>query len=123
MASAVKLSDEIVELARSEGKLMKRSIAGQVEYWATLGRRLETSGILDFERVHAVLAGQGSVESLSPEEDALYLDLLTDELEALDGSDTQVIRALEAGGHPIAGENAEGELVIEPPSLAGRKLA
>jgi len=37
----VKLSDVLVLDARLTGKIAERSIAGQIEYWANLGRALE----------------------------------------------------------------------------------
>ena len=46
MPSAVKLSDEIVAVARKEALVMKRSIAGQVEFWAQLGRSVEAAGLI-----------------------------------------------------------------------------
>lgn len=41
MPQPVKLSDELVLNARLAGESLQRSIAGQVEYWATLGRSVE----------------------------------------------------------------------------------
>jgi hypothetical protein len=41
MSQPVKLSDGLVLDARMTGELLERSIAGQVEYWANLGRALE----------------------------------------------------------------------------------
>jgi hypothetical protein len=41
MGQPVKLSDELVLDARVAGKAGERSIAGQIEYWARLGRALE----------------------------------------------------------------------------------
>src|SRR5687768_152256 len=38
MGQPVKLSDKIVVDARVAGELSERSIAGQIEYWARLGR-------------------------------------------------------------------------------------
>ncbi len=112
MPSAVKLSDKFVEIARSEAKLMKRSIAGQVEYWATLGRTVEASGALSLEDVRSLLQGTGSVQGLTPVDAALYLELLGGELESLDGSDRGIILELEEGQHPIAGEDEHGRLVV-----------
>ncbi len=112
MPSAVKLSDAIVTLARREAKLMKRSIAGQVEYWAELGRSVEAAGLLDYSRVRAALAGEDSVHGLKPAETKLYLELLGHTLEDLDGSDTRRIRELERAGHPIAGEDEDGKLTV-----------
>ena len=41
MSQPVKLSDALVLDARLAGELMERSIAGQVEFWARLGRSIE----------------------------------------------------------------------------------
>lgn len=41
VSQPVKLSDELVLDARLAGKAFGRSISGQVEYWAKLGRALE----------------------------------------------------------------------------------
>jgi hypothetical protein len=49
MSQPVKLSDALVLDARLAGDVMERSIAGQVEFWARLGRSIET--LLDGERV------------------------------------------------------------------------
>ena len=42
MSQPVKLSDGLVLDARIAGDAMERSIAGQVEFWARLGRSVET---------------------------------------------------------------------------------
>jgi hypothetical protein len=41
MSQPVKLSDEIVLDARLIGEIAQRSIAGQIEFWAHLGRAIE----------------------------------------------------------------------------------
>ena len=41
MSQPVKLSDALVLDARVAGKAVERSIAGQVEFWAKLGRAIE----------------------------------------------------------------------------------
>src|ERR1700728_3596211 len=41
MSQPVKLSDALVLHARITGELVERSIAGQVEFWARLGRSIE----------------------------------------------------------------------------------
>src|SRR5438094_9951242 len=38
----VKLSDELVESAREEAATTDRSITGQIEHWAKIGRSVET---------------------------------------------------------------------------------
>jgi len=41
MGQPVKLSDELVDDARAVGPGSQRSIAGQIEFWAALGRSIE----------------------------------------------------------------------------------
>jgi hypothetical protein len=41
MGQPVKLSDALVMEARIAGEAMQRSIAGQVEFWASLGMKME----------------------------------------------------------------------------------
>jgi len=41
MGQPVKLSDELVNEARIAGATLQRSIAGQVEFWASLGKAME----------------------------------------------------------------------------------
>jgi hypothetical protein len=42
MSQPVKLSDALVLAARLAGEVQERSIAGQVEFWAKLGRSVES---------------------------------------------------------------------------------
>ena len=41
MGQPVKLSDGLVMEARLVGEVMERSIAGQIEFWASLGKQME----------------------------------------------------------------------------------
>ena len=41
MSQSVKLSDELVLEARTVGAIARRSIAGQVEFWARLGKSIK----------------------------------------------------------------------------------
>lgn len=41
MSQPVKLSDQLVLDARLTGRISERSIAGQIEYWAKMGRAIE----------------------------------------------------------------------------------
>ncbi len=62
MSQPVKLSDNLVLDARLTGQVAERSIAGQIEFWAGLGRSLEW-----LMRGHEVLAlrKSGGLRSLS----------------------------------------------------------
>ena len=43
--TSVKLAAALVDDARAAALTMRRSVASQIEYWATLGRSLETAGL------------------------------------------------------------------------------
>jgi hypothetical protein len=58
MSQPVKLSDALVLDARIAGKAQERSIAGQVEFWAKLGRAVEL--LLDGRQVLALRRNAGA---------------------------------------------------------------
>ncbi len=60
---SVKLPATLVDKARDAAQPMRRSVASQIEYWATLGRALE----------HAGLSTQDSQALIAREESAAYL--------------------------------------------------
>src|SRR5688572_3663937 len=41
MAQSIRVSDDLYEMARHEAGLMHRSVAQQIEHWASLGQALE----------------------------------------------------------------------------------
>jgi hypothetical protein len=61
MSQPVKLSDKLVLEARTVGGIAERSIAGQVEFWARLGKSIEP--LLRGDRALA-LKRSGAVRSL-----------------------------------------------------------
>jgi len=61
MSQPVKLSDGLVMEARAAGESMERSIAGQVEFWARLGKALEP--VLTGQQMR-VLGRPASVEAV-----------------------------------------------------------
>ena len=52
--SSVKLPASLVQQARSAAQPLRRSVAGQIEYWATLGRVVEHSGLTAQEARSAI---------------------------------------------------------------------
>jgi hypothetical protein len=62
MSQPVKLSDSLVLDARLAGELTERSIAGQVEFWARLGRSIEL--LLEGQQV-LMLSRNAAVRPLS----------------------------------------------------------
>ena len=62
MSQPVKVSDALLLDARVAGEIVERSIAGQIEFWAKIGRALEP--LLRGDHVLA-LCRSGEVKSLS----------------------------------------------------------
>jgi hypothetical protein len=54
---SVKLPAALVNHAKEAAQTMRRSVASQVEYWATLGRALEQAGLTANDS-HALIARQ-----------------------------------------------------------------
>lgn len=107
MPTAIKISDEFVRLARSEGEIMGRSIAGQVEHWARLGRAIERAPGFGYERIRAVLSARASFDDLTADEQDVALGELEAHLEDLPRDrDAAFFASLRAAGVPIHGERA-----------------
>jgi hypothetical protein len=109
--AAIKLSDRFVNLARSEGRVMGRSIAGQVEHWARLGRAVERSSAFGYERIRSVLSARDSFDDLTADEQAVALAELDAYLEELPREqDAGFFAKLRAAGAPIHGEHGRGSV-------------
>ena len=55
MATAVKLSESIVFEAKIMSKALNRSVAGQIEHWARIGRIAEENPDLTYEFIKNIL--------------------------------------------------------------------
>ena len=63
MATAVKLSDTIVSEAKIMSKAVNRSVAGQIEHWARIGRIAEENPDLTYEFIKNILIAQQEARS------------------------------------------------------------
>jgi hypothetical protein len=63
MATAVKLSENIVSEAKIISKALNRSIAGQIEHWAKIGRIAEENPDLTYELIKNILISQQEVQA------------------------------------------------------------
>ena len=63
MPSAVKISDELIAQARIKSKIFKRSIAGQIEYWAQIGKIVEENPDLRLPFIQYVLLGKEQIRA------------------------------------------------------------
>ena len=104
--SSVKLPSALVAQARDAAQPMRRSVAGQVEYWATLGRIVEHSGLTAQEAQTAIAnyeAAARRTRAAQPEPpsqaDALLAQFMTAEA---DGSLAQRVREVMASNRSKA---------------------
>ncbi len=63
MPTAVKISDELIVQARIKSKIFKRSIAGQIEYWAQIGKIVEENPDLPLPFIQDVLLGKEQIRT------------------------------------------------------------
>lgn len=96
MTQPVRLSAALVQEARTTGQTMERSIAGQIEYWARLGRAVE--GTLRLEQLQA-LKKRGDLQALET--------ALADS----DENRAKVQAHLDARPYPHFERSAEGHLI------------
>jgi hypothetical protein len=94
--ASVKLPTALVEQAREAAQPLRRSAAGQIEYWATLGRVVEHSGLTVQEARAAIECYEAAARKARPS--AQGSDAQADELIArfmtveADGSLAQRVR-------------------------------
>jgi len=63
MATAVKVSDDLFEKAKIKSKIFKRSIAGQIEYWAKIGQMIEENPELPLPFIQDILVGREQIKA------------------------------------------------------------
>ena len=62
MSIAVRISDDLVKKERSRSRVLKRSLAGQIEYWAKIGEIAEDNPDLPFSFIQNILIGLEQVK-------------------------------------------------------------
>lgn len=62
MASAVRVSDLLVKEARLVSSVENRSVTGQIEYWAKIGKCAEENPDLTFNLIKDLLLGLEELE-------------------------------------------------------------
>lgn len=63
MPIAVKISDELAKNAKIKSKIYKRSIAGQIEYWATIGQIVEDNPGLPLPFIYEILTAKEQIKA------------------------------------------------------------
>lgn len=98
--ASVKLPTELVSQARQAAQPLRRSTAGQIEYWATLGRVVEHSGLTVQEARDAIERYEVAAKEArlnAPVDDSQASDLITRFMAVeADGSLAQRVREVVA---------------------------
>jgi hypothetical protein len=63
MASAVRISDDLIKLAKKISKLEHRSVTGQIEHWALIGKISEENPEMPYSLIKEILMGLKELES------------------------------------------------------------
>ena len=95
--SSVKLPAALVQQAKQAAQPLRRSVAGQIEYWATLGRVVEHSGLTVQEAQTAIEGYEAAAKKAflaSKAKQSAQADALIDRFMAVetDGSLAQRVR-------------------------------
>ncbi len=69
MATAVRVSDDLVNDARKYSKIDHRSLTGQIEHWAIIGKCAEENPDLTYDLIKEILIG---IEELDRDEKSEY---------------------------------------------------
>ncbi len=62
MTTAVRITDDLVRDARIFSKIDKRSLTGQIEHWARIGKCAEENPDLTFSLIKDILIGLAELE-------------------------------------------------------------
>jgi ParD-like antitoxin of type II bacterial toxin-antitoxin system len=68
MPTAVRISDELLNEARKYSKIDHRSLAGQVEHWAKIGKCVEENPDLPYDLIKEIFIGLAELEQGEKEE-------------------------------------------------------
>ena len=89
--SSVKLPASIVSTARAAAQPMRRSVASQIEYWATLGLALEHNGLTTQEARRAIESYETAIKAVEPS--VTRLKIRDTEFDKRDINELQAFRA------------------------------
>ncbi len=62
MATAVRVSEDLVQEARKYSRVDHRSITGQIEHWARIGKCAEENPDLTYDIIKEILMGIAELE-------------------------------------------------------------
>ena len=63
MHTAIKVSDDLVAKAKIRSKVFKRSVAGQIEYWATIGQIVDENPDMPLPLIQEILIAKEEIRA------------------------------------------------------------
>ena len=119
----VKLSGDLVNEARESAKMFNRSLTGQIEHWASIGRAIEAQ--MSGESLTRLLERVGGTLKISRTQDAEQRDQIAAVLseflrQSPEATDHSWLEELSARGIPLYGTTSAepGKIVRRDPTPA-----
>jgi hypothetical protein len=112
-----RIDGDLFAAAKSSGAVHSRSAAQQLAHWARIGREFEASSRISQRDVEAVLAGDGSYDSLQ-ERDQAIVRATWDEQIAERLSSLDLEEKFQAAGVDWVEADREGNVVTRGPADA-----
>ncbi|GAA1486575.1 TA system antitoxin ParD family protein [Brachybacterium fresconis] len=106
-----RLPADVYESASVAARVTSRTVPQQIAHWARIGRELEMSPQVSHRDVARVLAGTGSYDELSGQEQAVVRQEWADRMAAL-RSTLDYASAFSAGGESYSELDEDGNVVI-----------
>jgi len=110
----IRIDGNLVEAAKRAGKIHRRSAAQQLDYWARIGRELESAPGVSHDAIERVLTGRLPYDEAGEHAQAVvraaWDEGIAQRIAALDLTDE-----LAAAGRPWAESDDEGLTVVRDP--------
>lgn len=108
-----RLPANVYESAAAAARVTSRTVPQQIAHWARIGRELEMSPKVNHRQVARVLAGAGSYDALSEEEQAIVREEWAERMQDLRATLDYAAR-FSAAGESYSEIDEDGNLVIHP---------
>jgi hypothetical protein len=108
--SPTRIDDDLFASAKAVGEVMSRSASQQVSHWARIGRELEAAASVSQRAIAEVLAGEGSYDRLTAEEQAVVRAEWSERIDARVAS-LDLARAFATEGRSFVELDEHGEVV------------